>query len=215
MLKKRNIMEAFKHIIRNIYPISDKSLHILLPYVQKKNYHKNEYIIKAGEIKHEIYFLSEGLVKINFNNNGEDIIIGLILKNQYVPSSMNLMKVKENDYKYSLTAIKDSIIYVVCKDVIHQLFNQDREIAYLFLTMADNLFIKSIDRIILQKCHSSSDRYKLLQDEISNTLNDLSVKDVASLLGIKDTSLSRIRKQFANDKTLSTKNISKKKIKNP
>jgi CRP-like cAMP-binding protein len=198
-------MEVFKHIIRNIYPISDKSLDLLLPYVQKKNYHKKEYILNPGEIKHEIYFVSEGLVSMKYINNEEDIIIGIFLKNEYVPSSMNLIKVEENNYKYSLIAIKDSTLYVVCKDAIYQLFKQNREITYLFLIMADNLFIKSIKEIIFQKCYSSSDRYKLLQKEFSSSLNDIPIKDLASLLGIKDTSLSRIRKQFTYDKIPTTK----------
>jgi CRP-like cAMP-binding protein len=192
-------MEKFKNIIRNIYPVSDSSINLLLPHIKKKTYRKNDFIIKAGEIRHEVYFICEGLISMNFIHNNEEYVAGIYKKNECVPSSMSFYK-EEESHAFTLIPIKDSSLYVLSKDSMQKLYREDREIAYLIITMADYLFIKSVKVNILLKCYSPINRYKSIQEEFSDTLNDIPIKTFASLIGITDTSLSRIRNQLTKEK---------------
>ena len=52
-------MKSFVEIIRNIYPLSDESIALLLPHVRKTFYPKNTYVIKPEDLKKEFFLLSK------------------------------------------------------------------------------------------------------------------------------------------------------------
>ncbi len=171
-------------------------------------YYKGETIFKQGTHTNDILFLNSGLVKLSMQNGEKHLIISLKPKNHFIG-----FETFRNNHAnpYTVTALKDSIVCLISKDVISQLINQNKSFAteVFRVTSANTMLTYSRLFSLTQKqlhgrladillCLSTkifgSDKFEL----------PLSRKDLAALTSMAPESVIRILKDFKTDNIIKT-----------
>jgi len=189
-------MEAFKDIIKGIYPLSDRDINTLLSFTHKEFYPKDSYVLQEGSTKQEIYFVAKGLICDTFSHKDKkksnDYILVFLREKEYISSNLNF--IDDTPSEYNLLCLQDTVLYVMDKKALLSLSTKNIEIAQFILRMVNQLFMDAIQGIIRLKCYTPTERYKKLSFA-PELFKNLSVSQTASFLGITIASLSRIRRK--------------------
>lgn len=159
-------------------------------------FQKNEFILKQGETANEYYCLESGLVRAFVHDyKGNDITTQFFCNNEIVIEANSLfLRIPAKENIQALTKCK---CWKITFEDFQHLFQNNRELVeWGRAWMSQQLFLLK-QHSVSMITDSATDRYLDLQKEKPQILKEAPIKDIASYLGITDTSLSRIRKEVA------------------
>lgn len=160
--------------------------------VKKK---KNEFILKYGHKADHLYFLSKGYVRVfHEDENGYETTSNILSVNDFVTSFESFTN--QCPAKESIQCSSDCELLCISKQNYDLLYIHVSGWQVFCQSVYERYIIKSQQRTFILQNLSASDRYaKLLHTQPDIVLNT-PVKHLATYLGIKPQSLSRIRKQI-------------------
>lgn len=190
-------MEA---IFTNIYQhflLSDEDLQKIAAAHEKIEIPKGKLFLKEIEIANEYYLLEKGLVRAFVNDyDNNEITTEFFSENEIVivPSSLfQRIPSKEN-----LQTITDCVLWKIDFDRFQEIFHSVSgfsEWGRLWFTyQLFSLKQRSLEMVT----ETASNRYLKLLKEKPQIIQQVPLKQIASYLGITDTSLSRIRKEIVS-----------------
>ena len=156
---------------------------------------KGDFLLKEGETSDEYYLLEEGLVRAfvhDYDNN--EITTEFFTSNEIViiPSSL-FQKIPS---KENLQAVTDCVLWKIEYDVFQELFHKIEALRewgrFWFSVQVFSMKQRSLEMIT----ESATNRYLNLMKEKPDIIKSAPLKQIASYLGITDTSLSRIRREI-------------------
>lgn len=189
-MKKTILSQVYQHPL-----ISKPELLRIIDAHREVSFKKGETIFRHGQILNEYLILENGLVRsFTYNFRGEDITIDFFCNSEVVIEVLSLFQriaLQEN-----LQALTDCKGWVISYDIFQELFHSIPGFTeWGRLWMTSKLFQfkqKSIDMVTL----SAKERYMQLMKERPQVIQNAPLKQIATYLGITDTSLSRIRKDI-------------------
>ncbi len=174
--------------------VSEKEEEILAATFQIITKNKNEYLVKEGSTSRYLYFIIKGYVRYFYLNDGNEITTEISTSMDFVASFKSFVN---NEYSIeNLQCTSDCILLGISKDEYQNLY---KEVSYwsIFCNgVYENHIMKISERANSLQNLSASERYLKLLDTQPNIALNTAVKHLASYLGIKPQSLSRIRKEI-------------------
>jgi CRP-like cAMP-binding protein len=170
---------------------------ILLQY-KRVEFSKNDLLVKEGSVANFYYFLESGFARsFAIDLEGNDISTKFFASKDIVIDwySYFLKKpVREN-----IQAITPCVAWKINFEDFMKLFSIEafREVGRTRLV---NSFFELKNHTTSMIIDPAKDRYLNLVKEKPEIVQSVPLKQIASYLGITDTSLSRIRKEIAKDK---------------
>lgn len=180
-------------IIKEKIDISDNEIEILTSNFQIITKQKNEYLVIEGSKSLYLYFIIDGFVRYFHIDDGNEITTQISTTKDFVTSFESFLN---NSFsKENIQCTSDCTLLRISKDEYQNLY---REVSNWSL-FCKNVYEDQIRKISeransLQKLSASQRYLKLLNKQPKIALNT-AVKHLASYLGIKPQSLSRIRKE--------------------
>lgn len=173
---------------------TEKSEEFALPF-KKKYLRKNEFFLREGQISDEYLFLEEGCMRaFAYDTNGNDITTNFCTPSQIVfeiYSFFNRTAAKEN-----IQAMTDCTGWFITYRELNHLFHtipEFREFGrYILVHGFGALKIRMLSMIT----ETAEERYASLLISHPEIFAYSPLKNIATFLGITDTSLSRIRREF-------------------
>ena len=171
-------------------------------------YFKGETIFKQGTVNNSVMYIRKGLVKLSIQSNEKYIILSLKTHNHFV--GFETLRHIEGS-PYTVTALEDTDVTLISKEIIHNLINQNRAFGNEVIKLINNHVIVTYDRM-----------FSLTQKQLHGRLADillclsrniyssehfdlpLSRKDLAALTSMAPESVIRILKDFKNDGLINT-----------
>lgn len=169
----------------------------VLQQYKKVEFTKNDYLIREGSIGNYYYFLETGFARsFAIDLEGNDITTKFFGPNDIVIDwySYFLKKpVREN-----IQAITPCVAWKITFEDFMKLFNIEafREIGRTRLVSS---FFELKNHTTSMIINPAKDRYLNLVKEKPTIVQNVPLKQIATYLGITDTSLSRIRKEIAKE----------------
>lgn len=189
----------------------------------ENSYHKGDLITCEGDKITDFKYLKFGLVKVFRRSGGEEQIISITRPFEFVS---NLSIFSEEYYKFSVSALEDSLVCSVRLDFIKDLFYKNGGFALGLLSriskISDKIIIQSLD--IRQKNLAGRVAFVLLyfaQDIYNSRIFDLPVsrKEIADYIAMSPANVIRTLSEFKKDgiikvlgKTIEISNIDKLRI---
>ncbi len=163
---------------------------------EKVSFTKGSFLLQEGKMPNEYFILESGLVRsFVYDFNGNDITTNFFVENSVVIEVASLfqrIKSKEN-----IEALTDSICWKINFDTFQLLYHSIKNFnEWGRAWMAGKLF-ECKQRSVEMITDSATDRYLKLINEKPEVFRFAPLKNIATYLGITDTSLSRIRKEIA------------------
>jgi CRP-like cAMP-binding protein len=158
---------------------------------------KNDFFLKAGKPSNEYLYLEKGFMRaFAFDTDGNDVTTNFYTCNQVVfevSSFFDRTISREN-----IQALSDCEGWCITYDKLNWLFHEMPEFRAFGRYILVKGFAALKNRMLSMITETAEERYiKLLQNN-AEVFQHAPLKNIASFLGITDTSLSRIRKELSH-----------------
>lgn len=179
--------------LKNIMP--ENEIDKFLSIGRIKSMKASEFFVRAGEVPHKIAYVNSGLFRyIYTNDKGEEFTKGIIVENSFL-SSYSAMIMGKSSY-FSIEALEDSQVFeIFWKDFTSLMENDIFWTKFLLKFVEKGYMIKEKrerDLLLLD----AKTRYKNFLTEFPGMDQRIKQGIIASYLGIKPETLSRIRKKI-------------------
>ena len=193
-----NIMGSVKLIqfLTSSHLVSQKTAEEIASLFSPKEIRKNEFLFNEGRICNDYYFLENGFIRaFAYDTEGNDVTTNFYSSCQVVfevNSFFNRVVSREN---YQATV--DCEGWYITYNQLNHLFHSMHE----FREFGRSILVKGFSslkiRMLSMITETAEQRYDALVRTNPEIFQHAALKHVASYLGITDTSLSRIRKEYS------------------
>ncbi|HXS38449.1 MAG TPA: Crp/Fnr family transcriptional regulator [Flavipsychrobacter sp.] len=182
--------------IQNIFPISDsKAKQIADKYVQK-SIPKNDFILTEGHICSASHVIESGFLRgFIYDVDGNDVTISFYSKDTSAYDIFSFFKqVRSTE---NIQALTDCETWYMSYETMQESFHAIPEFREFGRLNLINNYGALKERMLSMIQETAEQRYVNLINSNPEILQIAPLKNIASYLGITDSSLSRIRKEFA------------------
>jgi len=156
---------------------------------------KGDFFLKAGEINNRLGFVNKGLIRYFVYKNDDESTIEFTSEGEFIAEYQSFLDNSEA-IQY-IQAIEDTTLLVTDNDGIQQLYNTTKNgnlIGRLVIEYRYNHLLKQLLSIYM---HDPEQRYRNFIKVYPDLIQRVPQYYVASYVGVKPESLSRIRKRIA------------------
>lgn len=176
------------------YALPEASLQKLRHCLTEVSLPKGHRVLEIGKVEKDIFFLKQGIVRAFTYVDGKDITFWIGKEGATLVSMKGYVK-DEPGYE-AMELMEDSVLYVLKRKKLQELFLEDLHIANWGRRYAEMELLETEQRLISMLSAIASERYKELVEKEPELLQRLPLGNIASYLGITQASLSRIRSQI-------------------
>ena len=178
-----------------IAPLTSKESKILAELHTLKTYKKNTIIDEQGTVSRAVYYLNEGILAMEYKKKSKIFIRDFIFKNS--PALVYPSFYLQEPSRYSIRTVTDCNVWELTKENF-EIGKKKIPNLQIIAFKITNLFHRNIEKrfesLITQ---TAEERYVDLVKNHPKIINSISLKMIASYLGITDVALSRIRARLA------------------
>jgi CRP-like cAMP-binding protein len=188
------VLENYLRFIQEIHPLSQESIEALVPFLSQKSFARKDFLVRQGNISDELHFIVSGCVREYFEDaNADEINTWFGFENAIAVSTYSFFSQKPS--LTNIQALEDTETIVIKHEDLQKLFNQFHEIERLGRLLAEQYLVQIEEIKIILQTLSARQRYEYLLQHKPEFLKRIPLKYLASFLGIKLETLSRVRGQ--------------------
>ena len=184
-------METLRIYFNKFLKLDDSEWKDFESCLTKVNITNKEQLLKQGEHCNFIAFIQEGSFRFYFDKEGEEKITAFFFKGDFVTNYRSFLTGKPSDH--CIEAMQDAVIYKINLQELQSLYDKHKNIERLGRLIAENLYLTVANRLDSFMFQTPSERYKELIKRNSRLLQEIPQYMIASYLGVKPETLSRIR----------------------
>ncbi|MFN6088730.1 MAG: Crp/Fnr family transcriptional regulator [Cyclobacteriaceae bacterium] len=188
-------MDELRKNINSIISISDKDWAILKPMFAYKAIKKNEFFLLEGKHSNTVFYVIKGAFRVFTVVDGEERDWHFHFEGNWGSDYESFLTNRPS--RFSIQAMEDAEILTLSRDSMHALYNTDAKFERIGRIIAEQLFLFARNRGMDFLLQNPEDRYLKLIKEYPNIFNRVPLYHIASYLGIKGPSLSRIRRRLS------------------
>ena len=191
-MSSQKLVQFFK----NSNLVSPKAAEEIASTFSSKEIKKNEFLSKEGRVCNDYFFLEKGFIRaFAYDTEGNDVTTNFYSSGQVVfeVSSFFSRTISKENFQ----AIDDCEGWFITYEQLNHLFHSMHE----FRDFGRSILVKGFSslkmRMLSMITETAEQRYDTLLKTNPEIFQHAALKHIASYLGITDTSLSRIRKEYA------------------
>jgi len=189
------MFEALYKVLGQLTNISEKTKVILADFITVENYKEGEYFIKEGEKSDKVGFIYSGIFRHYYvNEKNEEITALFLMKGDFV---VKLRSYFENTPSpRSIRAEQDCTILVISKEKYIQVRELVPDFELAIGKIANKVLndINTFQRKIIML--EAEEKYIEFLKNYPGLINKVALGQVASYLGMTQSTLSRVRKKL-------------------
>lgn len=179
----------------NIFP---SDFNTFFNFLKGRKISKNDFLLNEGDIANSLAFVVSGvLYSYSIDEKGEKHVIQIAVKNHWISDPYSFLS--QEKAIYNVQAIETSEVLLLSKSNFEKACQEIPIFERFFRLLIQNAYIQSMQRISQIYAQTAEERYVKLQKNHPEILDSVPQHYIASFLGIKPQSLSRIRKKLANE----------------
>ncbi|NJK72350.1 MAG: Crp/Fnr family transcriptional regulator [Synechococcaceae cyanobacterium SM2_3_60] len=159
--------------------------------LEKKTVPRKTNLLEQGQNCDFIAFIGEGIYRFYHIQDGEEKITAFFFSGDFVTNYRSFLTGQPSSHY--IEAMKDSVIYIIRRADLHELYAAHQSIERIGRLIAENLYLLLTKRLDAFMNSTPEERYQDLLLRNSNLLQEVPQYMLASYLGVKPESLSRIR----------------------
>lgn len=192
---KSIILEIFRETI-----FTENELHLLYGKLKKTRLKKREFLLKAEEQVNDIYYIHSGCLRTYFIDPlGKEHTLQFAIKGWWISDYIALFGREKTKSVSYIECIKDAILYKISKKDFDNLCDEIPKVSRFHIRNLESAFAAFQRRILENLTLSAKERYINFVNTYPNIEQNVKNYHIASFLGITTESLSRIRKEIANE----------------
>ena len=192
------IMEnKFVSYFSRISPLTQREAEAIARSMRTKTYRKGDHLLKEGQISGSTYFILEGCVREYILTDGEEKTTNFYTEEQWAISLNSFTP--QNPSKHYWVCAEDTTVVVGDEQQAQELFKDFPRFETISRTIMETIFAEQKEALASYYADSPEQRYKKLLKSRPGLFQRVPQYHLASYIGVKPESLSRIRKRMASD----------------
>jgi len=171
--------------------ISDPAKELLVEILIQITPKRGTQLLKEGELCKYMYFVTKGLARGYFHQNGKDITSWFAMENDIATPFYSFVSQKPS-YE-SVEIMEDSELYAVSYENLQNLYRQFPEFNKLGRILTEKYYVELMARTMSFQFQTAAERYHELFSQQPKLFQRAPLGFIASYLGISQETLSRIR----------------------
>ncbi len=178
--------------------IPDTEWECFVPHLSERTFEKNDYLVKAGDVVNNFYFILKGLVRFFYcTEDGKEFNKHFAMENGFAGSFHSF--VLHAPCGFYIQALERTATIVLPNRTLHAFYERHVCWERLGRKHAEHLLLIKEAREKELLIDSLDVRYQRFLQEFSGLADRMPQYHIASYLGVTDVALSRIRKKSHNE----------------
>lgn len=152
---------------------------------------KGQFVIKAGEVEHNLYLVESGAVRVFYLTEFEEMTIRLGYTGSFITSLASFINGSPSDFY--IDAIRKTTVRSITKETLLRLVNENPDNMRDYAALLESLITQQIEREVDLLIHSPAERLQRVLQRSPNLFQEIPLKYIASYLRMTPETLSRIR----------------------
>jgi len=171
--------------------LNEKQSQILISCLEPKTYDKSHFITKETEVCNELLFITEGYVRVFVTRDIDEHITNISGPNYFVSSlSSFISQSKSLENIQTLTKVSG---FAINYSKLNELRKLDSVFEVVNRMVLEHLYVEKSEHLAKLLKYDSKKRYIMFSEEDAEMLQHVPLHYIASYLGMKPETLSRIR----------------------
>lgn len=187
----------FVDYFSRISPLSKEESEGIAESMRTKTFKRGEYLLKEGQISASTYFILEGCVREYILTDGEEKTTNFFTEEQWAISLNSFAP--QNSAKHNWICVEDTTVVVGDEQQAQVLFKRFPRFETISRTIMQAAFAQQKEALASYYTDSPEQRYLKLLKSRPGLVQRIPQYQLASYIGVKPESLSRIRKRIASN----------------
>ena len=158
---------------------------------------KGEYFLKEGEVNKHIGFLDKGLVRYFVHKDGEESTFEFTKEGEFIGDYQSFRNASTSIQ--NIQAIEDCELLVINYPSIQNIYSTTENGNLIGRQIISHRFEVMVNQLLEVYMQNHEDRYKSFVEKYFGLTQRIPQYLIASYVGVRPESLSRIRKRFVRD----------------
>ena len=187
-------MDKIKEYFESLVVMNDTDWEVFSAKLVKREFPKKSLILEIGKTEQYLSFIEKGIVRFNIPKLDYDFTFGFAFENSFVSGYDSFLTKQPSSYH--LEAITDCILWRISFEDLHAVYQTTTVGNLIGRKAVEDIFLKKMKRELTLLEDSAKTRYINLMREQPELIRNIPLKYLASYIGIRPQSLSRIRKEI-------------------
>lgn len=184
--------------IKSLVPLNFDEEQAFLQILEVQQFNKKEFILQEGKICNKVSFINSGCMRLFYNVEGEENTVQFFFGNSWYTDYASFLTGQPTFE--NMQALETCEVVQFKKEDLYKLFDQFPIFDRVGRVMAENAFLSlsMLNKMLTNE--EPTQRYLNLLKQRPDVVEKIPQHYIASYLGIKPESLSRIRKRILASK---------------
>ncbi len=187
----KQIPISFIQQMRHFVPISDIQVTEIFQKFNPLEFQKDDFFVREGQLCNRVAFLETGMIRHYYLNRKEEITRWMSLEGEFITALGSF--IQSTPCNHYLQAITPCKLWVIDRESWWELYNKYEILRTFWVQIIEFNLIGFEDRIYHQLASDAEERYLYFMKHYPRFLEKVPQKYIASMIGIKPESLSRLR----------------------
>lgn len=188
------LIEKFINYFSKIIPLTEEEANAISSTIVIKQFKKGSILLKEGQVSKEVYFVLEGCVRQYYLVEGEEKTNNFFTEEQWVVAINSFsQQIPSNHY---LDCCTDVTLEVGNREKEENLYAQFPKLETISRRVMERVFAEQQEVMASYTTDTSEQRYQKLLQSRPDLIQRIPQYQIASYVGVKPESLSRIRKRI-------------------
>lgn len=191
-LLAQNVLRTIQH------QLNPKEYELLSASFYPKSYDKKTILTEPGKLCQQVYFITKGSAYSYFlDEQGEKHVIQFAIEGYWITDHYSFFSGRQGIY--TVESLEEVDALVMTREAFEHLCHQSHVFEHFFRVLVQNAFVSLQYRLAKTNSAEAMQRYLEFSKNYPDFIQRIPQYLIASYLGIKPQSLSRIRKELALD----------------
>ena len=187
------MINSLLNSIQNIITLSPAEVDIVTSLFKQKSYKKGDYFLEEGRICKQVGFVAKGLLRYYISHGVEEKIYDFSQENEYVCNYESFLP--QIPSSKNIQALEDSEVFIISHADLQSFYANVRGGERFGRIAIEAVFVKLLQDISSLYTETPELRYERFLKNHADLQQRISQYHIASFVGVKPQSLSRIRKR--------------------
>lgn len=180
--------------IQRLITLSGAEIDIVTALFKEKTYKKGEFFLAEGQVCKQVGYIHKGLMRYYINHDGEEKTYAFSQEDEYVCNYESFLP--QSPSSKIIQALEDSVVFVISYSDLQLLYAKVREGERYGRIAVEAVFLQLLRDINSFYTETPQLRYERFLKNHEDLQQRISQYHIASFVGVKPQSLSRIRKRI-------------------
>lgn len=189
------MIDSLLYNIRNLITLSPTERDIVTSLFKEKTYKKGDFFLEEGRICKQAGFVVKGLLRYYINDNGEEKTYAFSQENDFVCNYESFLP--QSPSSKIIQALEDCNVLVISHADLQIFYANVREGERFGRIVIESVFLQLLKDVNSFYTETPVLRYERFLKNHADLQQRISQYHIASFVGVKPQSLSRIRKRIS------------------